>query len=85
MNIKRIAIATFLLSLLAACGNKGPLVMPDAPAELPPVIKGYLRAGAWVCGEPAWDPDFNTADLPILMPMARLDGRYARHFAGKND
>lgn len=57
----------------------------DTPAELPPLIKGYLRAGAWVCGEPAWDPDFNTADLPILMPMARLDGRYARHFAGKND
>ena len=57
----------------------------DTPAELPPLIKGYLRAGAWVCGEPAWDPDFNTANLPILMPMARLDGRYARHFAGKND
>ena len=56
----------------------------DTPAELPPLIKGYLRAGAWVCGEPAWDPDFNTADLPILMPMARLDGRYARHFSGKN-
>ena len=36
MNIKRIAIATFLLSLLAACGNKGPLVMTDAkPAEQP--------------------------------------------------
>ena len=36
MNIKRIAIATFLLCLLAACGNKGPLVMPDAkPAEQP--------------------------------------------------
>lgn len=48
--------------------------------ELPPLIKGYLRAGAWICGEPAWDPDFNTADLPILMPMARVAGRYARHF-----
>ena len=36
MNIKRIAIATSLLCLLAACGNKGPLVMPDAkPAEQP--------------------------------------------------
>lgn len=49
-------------------------------AELPPLIKGYLRAGAWVCGEPAWDPDFNTADLPILLPMSRLDARYAKHF-----
>ncbi|HWU85509.1 MAG TPA: GNAT family N-acyltransferase, partial [Rhodocyclaceae bacterium] len=30
-------------------------------AEVPPLVKGYLRAGAYVCGEPAWDPDFNTA------------------------
>lgn len=52
----------------------------DLPAVLPPLIKGYLRAGAWVCGDPAWDPDFNTADLPILMPIARLDARYAKHF-----
>lgn len=55
----------------------------DLPAELPPLIKGYLRAGAYVCGDPAWDPDFNTADLPILMPMSRLDSRYAKHFMGK--
>ncbi len=34
--IKRIAIATFLLRILAACGNKGPLVMPDTkPADAP--------------------------------------------------
>ncbi|NMG15129.1 GNAT family N-acetyltransferase [Aromatoleum bremense] len=52
----------------------------DIPAEIPPLIKGYLRAGAWICGEPAWDPDFNTADLPILMPMNRIDPKYARHF-----
>jgi putative hemolysin len=50
------------------------------PAELPPLIKGYLRAGAYIGGEPAWDPDFNTADLLIMMPMARVDERYARHF-----
>lgn len=49
-------------------------------AELPALIKGYLRAGAWVGGDPAWDPDFNTADLLIMMSMARVDQRYARHF-----
>jgi len=49
-------------------------------AEVPPLIKGYLRAGAYVCGNPAWDPDFNTADLLMLLPMARIDARYARHF-----
>ncbi|MFZ2854878.1 MAG: GNAT family N-acyltransferase [Rhodocyclaceae bacterium] len=57
----------------------------DLPAELPPLIRGYLRAGAYVCGDPAWDPDFNTADLPILLPMSRLDQRYARHFMEKRD
>ena len=54
----------------------------DRPAEVPPLIKGYLRAGAWICGEPAWDPDFNTADLPILMPMVKLSSRYAKHYLG---
>ncbi len=57
----------------------------DLKAEPPTLLKGYLRAGAYVCGEPAWDPDFNTADLPILMPMSRLSQRYSRHFlATKN-
>ena len=54
----------------------------DRPAEVPPLIKGYLRAGAWICGEPAWDPDFNTADLPILMPISRISNRYAKHYLG---
>jgi putative hemolysin len=54
----------------------------DAAAEVPPLIRGYLRAGAWVCGAPAWDPDFNTADLPILLPMSRISPRFARHFLG---
>lgn len=57
----------------------------DLPAELPPLIRGYLRAGAYVCGDPAWDPDFNTADLPILLPISRLDKRYAKHFMEKRD
>jgi putative hemolysin len=52
----------------------------DREVPVPPLIKGYLRCGAFVCGEPAWDPDFNTADLLMLMPLSRLDGRYARHF-----
>lgn len=49
-------------------------------AATPPLIKGYLRAGAMVCGEPAWDPDFNCADFFMLMPLSRLSQRYNRHF-----
>jgi putative hemolysin len=47
---------------------------------VPPLIKGYLRLGAYVCGEPAWDPDFNTADLLMLLPVSRIAARYANHF-----
>lgn len=49
-------------------------------AEIPPLIKGYLRCGAKVLGAPAWDPDFNTADLPIMMRLRDLPARYRRHF-----
>ncbi len=62
-----------------------PLASLDGDAEvyLPPLIKGYLRLGAYVCGDPAWDPDFNTADLLMLLPMSKMNPRYARHFLGK--
>jgi putative hemolysin len=52
------------------------------PVEPPALIKGYLRLGARVLGAPAWDPDFNTADLPMFMRMADLPARYRRHFLG---
>lgn len=50
------------------------------PARMPPLIRGYLKLGATICGEPAWDPDFNTADFPVLLDMERMDARYRRHF-----
>jgi putative hemolysin len=52
--------------------------------EPPPLIKGYLRLGAKICGAPAWDPDFNTADFLTLMRLADLHPRYARHFLGEH-
>ncbi|MEY4764608.1 MAG: hypothetical protein RI907_1281 [Pseudomonadota bacterium] len=50
--------------------------------EPPALIKGYLRCGAKVLGAPAWDPDFNTADLPLLMRIGDLPARYRKHFLG---
>ncbi len=51
--------------------------------EPPALIKGYLRLGAKVLGPPAWDPDFNAADLPMMMRIADLPARYRRHFLGQ--
>jgi putative hemolysin len=50
--------------------------------EAPALIRGYLRLGAKVLGPPAWDPDFNTADLPMMMRIQDLPPRYRKHFLG---
>ena len=50
--------------------------------QVPPLLNGYLKSGAWVCGEPAWDAHFHSADLFLLLPLAKLDSRYARHTPG---
>lgn len=60
-----------------------PEAVPGTPVTLPPLIKGYLRLGAQVCGEPAWDPVFNVADLFVLLNFDRLSARYAHHFINR--
>ncbi|AZF06095.1 GNAT family N-acetyltransferase [Pseudomonas sp. R5-89-07] len=55
-------------------------VQSEKHVQMPPLLKGYLRSGAWVCGEPAWDCDFHSADFFALLPLANLDQRYARHY-----
>ncbi|OYU12270.1 MAG: ornithine-acyl-ACP acyltransferase [Comamonadaceae bacterium PBBC1] len=51
--------------------------------EPPALIKGYLRLGAKVLGAPAWDPDFNTADLPMMLRTSDLPLRYRKlYFMG---
>jgi putative hemolysin len=54
----------------------------DPKTQPPALLKGYLRLGSWVCGEPAHDPDFDVADFYVLFSMDRLDPRYRRHFLG---
>ncbi|OZI45586.1 GNAT family N-acetyltransferase [Bordetella genomosp. 4] len=56
------------------------LLNSTLPARVPPLIKGYMKLGARICGEPAWDPDFNAADFPVLLDMTQMDSRYRRHF-----
>ncbi|TRX75391.1 L-ornithine N(alpha)-acyltransferase [Pseudomonas mangiferae] len=57
------------------------LHLPDnLSAELPPLLKAYMRLGAKICGEPCWDPDFQVADVFILLKRDELCPRYARHF-----
>ncbi len=49
------------------------------PAErlsFPPLLTGYLRMGAWICGEPAHDEDFGVADFLTVLDRRRANTRY---------
>ena len=50
---------------------------PSRPA-VPPLMRGYLRLGAQVCGEPAHDPDFGVGDFCVLLDKRRADTRYLK-------
>ncbi|WP_407687456.1 GNAT family N-acetyltransferase [Mycobacterium sp. HUMS_1102779] len=51
-----------------------------APARpsVPALLRGYLRLGAQVCGEPAHDPAFGVGDFCVLLDKRRADTRYLR-------
>jgi len=51
---------------------------PPARVSVPPLMRGYLRLGAQVCGEPAHDPDFGVGDFPALLDKRQADVRYLR-------
>ncbi len=51
--------------------------------QFPPLLKGYLDLGAWVCGEPALNREQGTADFPILLSLARMQGRDTRDFLAR--
>lgn len=65
-------------------GNDG--ARPAAPRNnlppLPALLRGYLRLGAWVCGPPAYDQEFDVADFYVLLSLRDMNPRYLRHFLG---
>ncbi|WP_062430950.1 GNAT family N-acetyltransferase [Herbidospora daliensis] len=56
---------------------------PPERFVIPPLLRGYLRLGSWICGAPAHDADFGTADFFVLLSLANVDARYLRHFLGE--
>jgi putative hemolysin len=65
---------THLAPLEYRVSPRNPLVLHDCEGRYPPcvplLVEGYLRAGAWVCGDPAWDADANSAEMFLLLPCA---------------
>jgi putative hemolysin len=51
-----------------------------ALASLPPLLKGYLRVGAFVGDGAVVDHQFNTTDVCIVIKTEQIAGRYTRHY-----
>jgi putative hemolysin len=50
---------------------------------LPPLIKGYLRLGAYVGDGAVIDRRFGTTDVLIVLPVSAIHTRYIEHFDGR--
>ena len=49
-------------------------------AAMPPLLKGYITIGAKLLGEPAFDYEFGSFDLPVMLDIWHLPERYRKHF-----
>lgn len=54
--------------------------MKKALHALPPLIKGYLRLGAYVGDGAVVDHQFGTTDVLIVLPVSAINPRYIGHF-----
>jgi putative hemolysin len=54
---------------------------------LPPLIKGYLRLGAYIGDGAVIDHQFGTTDVLIVLPVKKITARYMAHFqaSGQRD
>jgi putative hemolysin len=51
---------------------------------LPPLIKGYLRAGAYVGDGAVIDHQFGTTDVLIILPVEAIHSRYVEYFGASD-
>ena len=63
------------IEALAGRSASNDAAQPRAEVEVPPLLKGYLKAGARILGEPHLDPQFGCADFPIMLEVRSLDAR----------
>ena len=57
----------------------------EALKSLPPLIKGYLRLGAWIADGAVTDQQFNTTDVLIILPVSSINPRYFTRFGAPDD
>ena len=56
-----------------------------AIAEMPTLLKGYLRVGAKIGDGAVVDRQFGTTDVLVIVPVADIDPRYIAHFGAPGE
>lgn len=54
-------------------------------ADLPPLVKGYLRLGGFVGDGAVIDEEFNTVDVCIIVKTDLVTEKYMRHYESQRD
>ena len=62
------------------CLSKESIDPKQALRVLPPLLKGYLRLGAYVGDGAVIDHEFGTTDVLIVLPVSAIKQRYLEHF-----
>ncbi len=57
----------------------------EALKVMPPLIKGYLRLGAYTGDGAMIDRQFGTTDVLIVLPVSAIDTRYFQHFGAPDE
>ncbi len=50
---------------------------------LPPLIKGYLRLGAFFSDSIVIDEEFGTIDIAVILPVANINPRYVNYYGAE--
>lgn len=65
--------------------DKSKLDAKAALKAIPPLIKGYLRLGAYVGDGAVIDHQFGTTDVLIILPVEKIDPRYFEHYGAPDE
>ena len=75
-NVKALPDLATNMNVLA----KEQVNMRAAMQAMPPLVKGYLRIGAYIGEGAVIDYQFNTTDVLILLPVSAISDRYIRYY-----
>jgi L-ornithine Nalpha-acyltransferase len=64
--------------------NLSPFNNRKALALLPPLIKAYLRLGCYIGDGAVIDHAFNTVDVMIILPVAKINPKYFKFYGAPN-